>query len=296
MVETVTITNAAPQPSLEQQAVDAGIDISKVDNASQGQPADLRPTWLPTKFKTPEDMATSYAALERKMSGAKDKTSDPSATVVDPALPSDPVDTTADPANPVVPVVDPNAIKAKDATEVEQVKEDLAKAGVDFNAMSDKFWTNGEKLEDADYATLAAANIPKGMVDQFIAGQRAVLDAQRSSVFTSVGGEDNYKGMIEWAGKNYTPAQVEAYDKAVNSGDMERTLMAVRGLKAEVDNKRGNEPARTVGGRTNGGALSTYGNMADMLKDMKDPRYNTDTTEGKKLRAAVEAKLARSNI
>jgi len=294
MVETVTITNSAPQPTLEQQAVDAGIDISKVDSTSQGQPADPRPTWLPPKFKTPEDMATSYAALERKMSGAKDKSVDPAAPVTETVLPSDPVDTTVDPANVVVPVVPVDADKAK--VELEQTKDDLAKAGIDFTAMSDKFWSNGEKLEDADYATLAAANIPKGMVDQFIAGQKAIIDTQRTSVFTSVGGEDSYKGMIEWASNNYTPAQIETYDKAVNSGDMERTLMAVRGLKAEVDNKRGSEPARTVGGRSTGGAMSTYAGMPDMLKDMKDARYTARTSEGDKFRSQVEAKLARSNI
>ena len=74
MVESVTIAQGEEKD--DQEHIDAM--VAKADGDSPQTPdnqestTDERPEWLPEKFKTPEDMAKSYAALEKKMSGGKD--------------------------------------------------------------------------------------------------------------------------------------------------------------------------------------------------------------------------------
>jgi hypothetical protein len=97
--------------------------------------------------------------------------------------------------------------------------------------------------------------------------------------------------MVSWAADNLPDGQIERYNIAVNSGDMNETMFAVNGLKAQYEAARGLEPARQIAGQARASA-DAYQSLAQMKADMADPRYHTDSA----FREAVAAKLGRSNI
>jgi hypothetical protein len=260
---SIDTSKDAAQPTLEEEA-------AKYDNPP---PADDRPEWLPEKFKSPEDMAKAYGELEKRFSSRTKET---------------PVEETDS-------VEEDNSTKGADETEEkspeEQARQVTKEAGLDFDELSATYWETGE-LAEAQYTKLEKAGIPKTVVDQFIAGQEALLSATRQSVFNTVGGEEAYNSMTEWAAENFSKDEIKAYNDAVNSGNTANAMMAVKGLKAQYEAVVGFEPARQVKGSNATPSASTYRSVAELEKDMGDPRYKTDSA----FRKDVERKLSRSDL
>lgn len=270
MAETVSVSIDASkdnvQPTLEEEA-------AKYDSPA---PAEERPEWLPEKFKSPADLAKAYGELEKKL-GSK-------ATIPTPE--EEPEAKAEDNSSEEGTETD-----AKEQTPEDQAREATEKAGLDFDNLSEKYWENGA-LDEADYKALEKSGIPKAIVDQFIAGQEALLSATRSQVFNEVGGEETYNTMTAWAAESLTKSEVDAYNRAVNSGDMNTAMMAVKGLHARFTASEGFEPARPVKGTPKTGTAAVYRSIAELEKDMGNPKYKNDPA----FRKDVETKLARSDI
>ncbi len=251
------------QPTLEEEA-------AKYDNLDAS--TDDRPEWLPEKFKSAEDMAKAYGELEKKFSSRTPQNT-PAADEADEEDSED------------------GETTEEDTTAEEQARKVTKDAGVDFDALSNHYWEKGALSED-QYATLEKAGIPKALVDQYINGQEAILTATRNTVFSAVGGEDRYNSMTDWATEVLSKDEISAYNKAVNSGDMNSAMMAVKGLKARYDADVGFEPQRQVKGEARKAGSSVYRSVAELQKDIADPRYQKDNA----FRRDVERKLARSDI
>jgi hypothetical protein len=225
-----------------------------------------RPDWLPAKFATAEDMAASYAALEAKQGGAK---------------PED------------VPAVSPAEAPATDLaiTPPAEATAAVAKAGLDMNELNTEFATAGT-LSEASYAKLAAVGFDKAAVDNYVAGQQALQTAFQTEVMAvTPGGADKYGEMVAWAKVNMTPAQIDAYNASVGSGNKDQAKLAVAGLGASFKAAVGSEP-NLQGGRVNGAVSDVFESLAQMKVAMSDPRYKTDHA----YRSVVQQKLGRSNI
>lgn len=273
MGETLTVSvdtsKDVQQPSLEELA-------AKMDEANPpSESVEERPEWLPEKFKSAEDLAKAYSELEKKL-GSK--------TAEIPPKEGAEASTEAQDGNS-------EEAEGEDTPNEEAAREASEKAGLDFDALSAKYWEKGD-IDESDYKALEKAGIPQSIVQSFIAGQEALLDATRQSVFKTVGGEENYNSMTGWAADNLDAAEIAAYNKAVNSGQMDVAMMAVKGLKARYDAEVGYEPARTVTATGAKASASVYRSIAELEKDMGDPRYKNDPA----FRKDVERKLGRSDI
>lgn len=254
-LERVTLITPDPLPpeGHDQKMIDL------VDSKSAAAVSSERPAWLPEKFKTVEDMAASYSALEAKLGSA--------APVAEPAVP-------------------PAAVAP--AAEAEAV---VAKAGLDMSALNTEFQTAGALSADS-YAKLAAAGVEKPMVDAYIAGQQALATQFQSEVMAATpGGADKYGEMMEWAKVNLTPVQIEAYNTAVSSGNKDQAKLAVAGLGVSFKAAVGIEP-KLSGGSTGASAADVFESIAQMKVAMASKEYKTDPA----YRAKVQAKLGRSNI
>jgi hypothetical protein len=262
---SVDTSKDAAQPTLEEEA-------AKYDNLDAS--TDDRPEWLPEKFKSPEDLAKAYGELEKKLgSRSKETTSETTETETDNVSEEGTDD------------------GEETQTAEEKARQVTEEAGLDFDELSNSYWENGS-LADEHYAKLEKAGIPKEIVDQFIAGQEALLEATRSSVFNSVGGESKYNEMTSWATDNLSADEIKAYNSAVNGGDMASAMMAVKGLKARFEASVGFEPSREVRGETAKAGSSTYRSVSELEADMANPKYWNDPA----FRKDVERKLARSDI
>lgn len=267
---TIDTTTQNAGPTLEEShaalvkegVIQGETAVEDQDGVSQGDEngagADERPSWLPEKFKSPEDMAKAYSELEKKQSQGKPK--------------EKPADDNAG---------DDEANEAAD--------EAVKSAGLDMGSLQAEYDEAGE-LSDASYEALEKAGIPRDMVDAYIEGLEARATAYSSSMKAVVGGDEAYDAMIEWAKNNLTDDEIEAYDDAVNSFDPKTAKAAVQGLNARMQLAEGAPPARRVDGR--GVSSDAYESQAQIEADMNDPRYASDEA----FRQKVYAKMARSNI
>lgn len=264
-VDTVVITSQPAQaPEGHDQAMIDLVDKSSAPPAADeplattGDSQD-RPEWLPEKFKSPEDMAKAYAELESKLGAPK---------VSDSTQTPDPAVATPDDAQ--------NALSQK---------------GLDLTEFSKEFSEKGE-LSPESYERLSKSGFDKALVDQYIEGQRARADMYANSIKSEVGGDEKYSEIVQWAKGNLTPSEIEAFNKAVDSGSQEQAKLAVRGLKASYENANGREP-KLIGGGVKGGVEGdTFESTAQLTKAMADPRYREDPA----YRARVQAKLGRSSL
>ena len=147
----------------------------------------------------------------------------------------------------------------------------------DMQFYSDRFAENG-KLEESDYAGLEKMGISNDMVDSYIAGQLALINTHAQSVYTQVGGE-------------FSAEEVAVFDAAVNSGDTNQTLSAVKGLQARYQMENGTQP-NLMQGKTTGSGKEAYASLDEMKRDMQNPLYRTDPA----YRQKVQNKLAVSDI
>lgn len=98
--------------------------------------------------------------------------------------------------------------------------------------------------------------------------------------------------MIEWASKNLSEGEIQAYNAAVSSGTPEQISFAVEGLYARYSRTVSSPPPGLIRGSTTPSTGAGYTSIAQLQQDMSDPRYKNDPA----FRKQVEQKLANSNI
>lgn len=166
----------------------------------------------------------------------------------------------------------------------------VTQAGLDFEGLASEFWTDGY-LSEASYQALAEAGIPPHIVDNYIDAQSNYVETQRTEVMREVGEGNTYNDLVDWALNNLDGYEIEAYNRIMDTNDMDAIKMAVRGLVSRKSMAEGFEPTRNLsGGSPKGG--SAYESVSQLMVDMQDARYESDPA----FRAKVEQKLARSNI
>lgn len=254
--ESIVVNEPDPEMTLEEEAQSKGLDtngepLAKEQDGEQAKTED-RPEWLPEKFKTVEDMAKAYENLETKLGrGERDQETD----------------------------------------EVDQTANDAVEAaGLDFEVMSQEYFDN-DGLSDATYDKLEAGGIPREIVDQYIAGQKASGEATRTELLETVGGEEQYAEMTNWAADAFSDGEIDAFNDAINQGNSNMARMAIAGLKARYEAANGSEPSRTISGAEPKDG-SAYRSVAELMEDMSNPKYHNDDA----FRSDVERKLARSDI
>lgn len=100
-------------------------------------------------------------------------------------------------------------------------------------------------------------------------------DDQVNTIFDSVGGEENYQSLMQWASQNLDKAQIAAYDSAVDSANMAAINLALRGLISAYQDANGVE-GQTIQGKASSNKAAGYRSHAELIAAMSDPRYETD--------------------
>ena len=225
-----------------------------------------RPEGLPEKFKTVEDMAKSYSALESKL-GAEDKSFENEKTEVEPK---------------------------KENLEIEADQKTAEKAvesaGLNMDALQTEYNEKGT-LDDKSFDALEKAGIPKSYVDAFIQGQEAVATQMQNTIKSEVGGEESYTEIVNWAKDALNPQEIAAFNKTVNSNDLEAVKLAVTGLKARHDAVNGTNP-KLISGKAGTDTGGGYNSWAQVTAAMKDARYESDSA----FRAEVQDKISKSKL
>ena len=277
MPEAVTITQSeAPALSPDNEAMLAAL-------ASDG---DDKPTeLLAGKYKSVEDLEKAYKELQTKLSRGQSTAPE------------------AEDNNAADDETDGNDEEddkpAGDAREIygDLIGGKLDDAGIDFQEMNVR-WQQSGTLESGDYDQLAEAGFNRDMVDAYLSGLQykatqdtALTVKEVASIKESLGGEAEYRKMIEWAGENLAPEEVEGFNQIINSQPMAAVKMAISGLHARYSAVEGREP-KLIGGRASKGSSDKFESTAQLVEAMSDPRYSKDPAYQRK----IQEKLGRSSI
>lgn len=254
-----------------QEMIEKGEQLERNNNPNLEE----RPDWLPEKFETVEQMAEAYANLERKM-GSQDEEEEYE-------MPSEEDEQEYEEEVEEEEDYDENST-AEDAVDA------VENAGLDFDVLQQEYNELGGLSDDA-YLALEEAGFSKNLVDSWINGQEALFNNYQEAVYDSVGGQEVYNEMITWAADNLSAEEINAYDNAINSGDVGMANLAVSGLSNRYQSEVGVDPSLLQGEATNttGG---TYSSWAEVTAAMRDSRYESDPA----YRQQVTTKLSRSDL
>jgi hypothetical protein len=277
MVDTVIVN--APKGEEDPKHVQEMIDVVDQANAAAAEQADSaqrpdaepqpedRPSWLPEKFKSPEDLAKAYSELESKLG----KKEDPK------------------PAEEA-PKPEEGDPKPETPPTQEQAREELNKRGLELDKYNEE-WAKTGQLSEESFKELEDAGLSRATVETFIAGQKALAAQFETEVKSIAGGDEGFSGMVEWARVNADPKEVAAYNKAIDSGDIAAAKLAVAGMYQKYLEARPNEGKLVTGSNGKPGA-DVYESVEDYIKDASNPEYKTNPA----FRNRVIAKLGRSNV
>ena len=233
-------------------AVDAPIETFDEGTVQNSRPVthEGRPAWLPDKFDSPEAMARAYAELENRFHSSDEQ----------------------------LQQYENQANSEQQAQEIREtpahlVDQILAERDLDFSVFQQEYNETGQLSEDA-YKALQEAGIEPQMVDTWIAGQEAIADQQIDSIYNMVGGEEAYNGMLEWAGNNLQPWEMDAFNNQIENLDA-NSMFAVQGLMARMQNDEGSPPMLYQGEPSQYSA-PRYDSLSQLTSAMSDPRYASD--------------------
>jgi len=173
-------------------------------------------------------------------------------------------------------------------------------AGIDPWAMNDHFYENDGTLTDEMYDQLNEAGFSDATIDAYLGGLRSQLgydaaestlsDREITNIKNIAGGDEGYAQVVQWASDNLPQEDIEAFDEVINTANEAAVRFAVKALVSQYEDAVGRTPELVTGKQSSTG--QAYRSMAEVVRDMNDPRYDNDDA----YRMDVMRKLERSNI
>ena len=114
---------------------------------------------------------------------------------------------------------------------------------------------------------------------------------EEDTIMESIGGVEAFSVVQDWARENLDQAEIEAYNREVNSGDYYRARNALQSLQYAYQDNVGSEPA-LIGGKISGNSADVFRSTQEVMAAMNDPRYLQDTAYTQD----VQEKLYRSDV
>jgi len=205
---------------------------------------------LAGKFESPEALEKAYLELQSKM-GQKAPETPPKA-----------------PENPL-------AIKSE--AEAAKVVES---ANLSMDDLQTHYNEHGSLSAD-HYSALAKSGLDEATVNGFIgeiAEARGAKQAAASNqIFESVGGEEAYVAMVDWAKGNLSAPEIASYNKATDSGDLGLIQLATQGLHAKYKGAvgSGGTDGFIAGQSKAPSGISGFESQAEMVKCFNDERMKS---------------------
>lgn len=114
---------------------------------------------------------------------------------------------------------------------------------------------------------------------------------EEATILESIGGEENFNQVQQWAKENLEAGELEAYNREVNSGDYYRARNALQSLYYAFQENSGYEP-ELIGGKLSASSSDVFRSSQEVMAAMSDPRYLQDSAYTQD----VQDKLLRSDV
>ena len=261
MADTLTIkqddqsTDVENLTTEEQDSLQVGEEMAK----EQGE-------LLAGKYKNAEDLEKAYVELQKKLGDSDESTEET------------------------------ESLKEEDAPEETESNPAVAL----LNDANNEYYENGnqlkpetlEKFKDMSSSDLVNAYLEMQKNNPQANQEEAdMADSQINQIQNSVGGENEYKKLMNWAGQNLKQNEVDAFDSLINTGNVDAIQLGVTALKSKFEAANGYE-GRMLSGKAADNSGDVFRSQAQLVEAMSDPRYDRDPA----YRQDVVAKLERSDI
>jgi len=193
---------------------------------------------------------------------------------------------------------DSKEVESEETTEETEETPQTSPAAELITSASEEFESKGELT--AETIEKFSAMSSKDLVNAYMELQKNapdqaesvsdLSDASVNEVKNSVGGEEAYANIVNWAGENLDPKSIEAFDTIVNSGSVDAIKLAVSGLKSQYENSNGYE-GKMYTGKAPQTSKDVFRSQAELVEAMSDRRYDRDPA----YRQDVIDKLERSD-
>jgi hypothetical protein len=236
--------------SANENVISEGANQIVMDDSNPA-PIPTAPATVPDKFQNAdgslnqEALLKSYSELE-KMKGAP-------APAEAPAVPTEGT---------------PEDLKVPKVAEVKKAIGDKL-----FTEVVEHYQANGEISEEL-YGKLDDQGFSKDFTNYFIEGQKKISSDRRSAVTDTVGGNDSYVQMQEWAVENLTDDVKLAINKAVDSKDINEAKMGAKYLQDLYVQANGNAPSLVSGSATS--STDGFESAEAFAHAIDDPRWQKD--------------------
>lgn len=240
--------------------MEGGITGSEAPVEETPTSEESRPEWLPEKFSSAEDLAQAYSELESKMGGSQE--------------PED------------------GGYEYEYDESEEGAEEGAAIDTATMEEFSNEFYENGDLSSESYERIQNEFGISEEIARAYVDGQKALVSQAQQTIFGEVGGEETYRSMLEWAGENLTEAEINAYDSAIVSNDLETARMVAKGLHAQYIGAEGSSPSLRSGTVPSAGGGEGYSNWQQVSADMAKPEYARDAS----FREMVKNRLSNSRL
>ena len=192
------------------------------------------------KFKSTEDLAKSYAELQRKFTQNQQQ------------KPETQAETKTEQTEPQV-----ESYTAEQAAQVygKETVEALAEKGMNLGEVMYKADSGGDISEH--YDTLAEAfNVPRQVVENYVSGAKAtqpsepegLSEEQEQQIKDELGGDTAFNQIADWASKNLNAETLKAYNDTIDTGNADAIRWAVRSLQIEMANPNAVVEPKLIGG------------------------------------------------
>jgi len=224
---------------------------------------------LAGKYQSAEELEQAYIELQRKL-GSRDQSED---EVSD---------------------------DSEEVTDEEEVTEEDPYVDFLFDA-SEEFSQNGELSAETleAFSQMSSTELVNAYIR--LQGQLPEQEEQTSQsvdlspqevnqIQNAVGGEAAYQQLVGWAADNFSPAEIQAFDSVIESGNMGSIGLALQALYYRYTDAMGYEGNMIQGKPAQ--SRDAFRSQAEVVRAMSDPRYDNDPA----YRQDVYDKLERSNL
>jgi len=186
--------------------------------------------------------------------------------------------------------------------EVEDQPEDEPETdeAVDFIGELDSEFTENGQFSEETMEKLASMD-SKDLVDAYfryrdtldespVSQVRDLSDSEVNQVYNSVGGQEQYQQLTQWAADNLDQQSIDAFDSLVDTGNVAAINLALRGLMSTYQDSVGYEGEMIQGKAAS--SINGFRSQAEMVRAMADPRYDRDPA----YRMEIMEKLQQSNF
>ena len=153
-------------------------------------------------------------------------------------------------------------------------EQDLANKGIDFVGLENEYLNNGS-LSPESYGILEQAGYPKAVVDGVLAGWEAASTRFVNDVYAISGGQEEFARIQQFIGAQ-SPDVISAFNATLDTENLTQIRLAIEGIKGQMARAYGTQRPSIVGGVSPVFDNVGYETTAEMIKDMSNPRYQTD--------------------